>query len=452
MQKEATLEHMPVGIKTLAARKPLLVGTIICVLAAMFYMYEFILQVSTSVMTNELMRDLGLNAASVGMVSAAYFFAYTPMQLPAGLLYDRYGPRALITIAILICACGALFFGLTTNAFMASSGRFFMGIGSAFSFIGALLLVSRWFPPQYFALIAGLVQLMSSVGAITGQGPLAIAIAHWGWRHSIMALSIIGVLLAILVWLIVRNSPSEIQKQSQQSVADKMNEWQRLRQVCGNKQTWLVGFYSFLIWAPITVFTELWGVPFLSSAYNLSKPVASAACAMTWLAIGIGSPLIGWWSDRIGKRCLPLSICAISGILAILVIAYVPHLSMGMLYVLLFMFGFAASGQSLAFGLVKDNNHPNVTGTAIGFNNMSVVAGGVLLQPLASWLVQLHWNGTMLGNAPVYTAGDYQASFFLLPVCYLIALVVSTRFLKETYCKQQYETSTVAETSTHLSH
>lgn len=450
MQKEAILEHS-LASNTLAARKPLLVGTIICVLAAMFYMYEFVLQVSTSVMTNELMRDLGLNAASVGMVSAAYFFAYTPMQLPAGLLFDRYGPRALITIAILICACGALFFGLTTNAVMASAGRFFMGIGSAFSFIGALLLVSRWFPPQYFALIAGLVQLMSSVGAITGQGPLAIAISHWGWRHSIMALSIVGILLATLVWLVVRNSPNEV-KTKQKATTSKISELARLKEVCGNKQTWLVGLYSFLIWAPITVFTELWGVPFLASAYGISKAAASAACAMTWLGIGLGSPLVGWWSDRMGKRCLPLSVCAISGILSILIIAYVPHLPFSLMYVLLFTFGFAAAGQSLAFGLVKDNNRTDVTGTAIGFNNMSVVAGGVLLQPLASWIVQFHWDGTMLGNAPIYTAGDYQSSFFLLPVCYLIALIVSTKFLRETYCRNQYEQETTATSSTVISH
>lgn len=450
MQKEAALGIKKPSLSSLAIRKPVLLGTIICILAAMFYMYEFVLQVSTSVMTNELMRDLGLNAASVGMVSAAYFFAYTPMQLPAGLLYDRFGPRVLITVAILICACGALFFGLTTNAFMASSGRFFMGIGSAFSFIGALLLVSRWFPPKYFALIAGLVQFMSSVGAITGQGPLAIAISHWGWRHSIMALSIIGVLLAILVWLIVRNSPNDIIKEAKAASTTKISELQRLQRVCGSKQTWLIAFYSFLIWAPITVFTELWGVPFLASAYNISSPAASAACAMTWLAVGIGSAFIGWWSDYVGRRCMPLSLCAAVGVFSILIIAFIPHIPMPLLYILLFMFGFAAAGQSLAFGLVTDNNHPSVTGTAIGLNNMAVVAGGVLLQPLASFLVHLHWNGTMLGNAPVYNAADYRASFFLLPLCYVVALIVSKKYLRETHCKRQYENSD--STSPTLSH
>src|SRR5665811_13181 len=140
------------------------------------------------------------DAVGLGTISAFYYYSYTPMQLPAGLLYDRFGPRRLITLAVLICAIGALLFGTTPSVFMASAGRFFMGIGSSFSFIGALLLVSRWFPPHYFALLTGLVQLMSSAGAIAGQVPLVTAINHWGWRSTIISLAIVGCLLALLVW------------------------------------------------------------------------------------------------------------------------------------------------------------------------------------------------------------------------------------------------------------
>ncbi len=116
---------------------------IVCGLAAFFYLYEFILQVSPGVMTTALMRDFQVDAAVLGTTSAFYFYAYAPMQIPAGLLFDRYGPRLLITLALLICALGAFFFGMTTNLAFASAGRFFMGVGSAFSFIGILILISR---------------------------------------------------------------------------------------------------------------------------------------------------------------------------------------------------------------------------------------------------------------------------------------------------------------------
>ena len=199
--------YLALRMNTLTNRTSRFLPYIICTLAAMFYLYEFVLQVSPAVMTNELMHDLKLNAAGFGAMAAFYYYAYTPMQIPAGLLFDRYGPRLLITVALLICSLGAFFFGLTNDTAWASAGRFFMGIGSAFSFIGSLVLISRWFPAKYFALLAGLVQMMSSIGAILGEAPLADVVHQFGWRHTIMYVSAIGIFLAVLVWLLVRDHP-----------------------------------------------------------------------------------------------------------------------------------------------------------------------------------------------------------------------------------------------------
>lgn len=414
---------------------------VICALAAMFYLYEFTLQVSPAVMTSELMRDFGLNAAGLGAMAAFYYYAYTPMQLPAGLLYDRFGPRRLITIAVLVCASGAFFFGLTNSAALASAGRFLMGIGSAFSFIGALLLISRWFPAKYFALLAGVVQLMSSIGAIMGEMPLAAAVAAWGWRHTIMSISLFGILLSLAVWLVVRDRPEKpVDPNSDNLTAGAVHigELKRLRDVCGNKQTWLTALYSFSVWAPIAAFAALWGVPFLVAAYGISTPVASASCSMIWLGIGIVSPLIGWWSDKIGRRRTPLIVCSLTGIVAMMGIVYLPHLPLPALYVFLFLLGAAAAGQSLSFAVVKDNNAPHVVGTAIGFNNMATVAGGALFQPLIGILLHLNWHGVTHGGAPVYSATDYRFSLFVLPLCYLSAALISILWLRETNCEPLY--------------
>jgi MFS family permease len=420
--------------QSLTSKKHLLLASVICILAAMFYMYEYTLQVSPAVMTNELMHDLGLNAASLGTMAAFYYYSYTPMQLPAGLLFDRFGPRRLISLAILICAVGAFLFGITPDAVIASVGRFLMGIGSAFSFIGALLLVSRWFPTHYFALLTGLVQLMSSVGAIAGQVPLVTAINHWGWRATIISLSIVGCLLALLVWTVVRDSPETVSKGHKFQPPPKKSELRRLQQVCSNKQTWLIALYSFAIWAPITAFAALWGIPFLVASYGL----------MIWLGIGLGSPLIGWFSDKIHSRSKPLSFSALLGIISLTLIIYCPSLSLPWLYFILFVFGLAASGQSLAFGVVKDNNTSCVVGTAIGFNNMAVVAGGALFQPLIGVLLYVNWGGAMHGGTPFYGIVDYQKAIFVLPLCYILAFFVSKFLLRETYCKPQYSNETTS--------
>ncbi len=432
---EAVLVHsIPYALK-----KQFFLASVICTLAAMFYMYEFILQVSPAVMTNELMRDLNLNAASLGTMAAFYYYSYTPMQLPAGLLFDRFGPRRLLTLATLLCAVGALLFGTTPNVSMASMGRLLMGIGSAFSFIGALLLVSRWFHPRYFALLTGLVQLMSSVGAIAGQAPLVATMNHLGWRSTLIGLSIIGIFLTMLVWVIVRDSPETVLQGKKFQCSSKKSELQRLLQVCSNRQTWLIALYSFAIWAPITAFAALWGIPFLVIHYGINTESASGACIMIWLGIGLGSPLLGWWSDKIRSRSIPLSLSAFLGIISLTTVIYAPPLPLMWLYIVLFVFGLSASGQALSFGVVRDNNPSSIVGTAIGLNNMAVVAGGALFQPLIGILLYHNWAGVMHKDAPFYGIAEYRKAFFILPLCYILAFVISKFFVQETHCKQHFQ-------------
>ncbi|MEO8401759.1 MAG: MFS transporter [Gammaproteobacteria bacterium] len=416
-------------------------ASIICILSAAFYMYEFTLQVSLGVMTSELMRDLSLNAATLGVVSAAYYYAYTPMQIPAGLLHDRFGPRRVLTVAIMTCAIGALCFSYSTGIANASAGRFLMGIGSAFSFSGALMLIARWFPAKYFAVLSGIVQLMSSVGAIGGELPLAVAIHHWGWRHSMIYLGLLGFVLALVVWLVVRDLPTNSHSMTpefhpRKTALEGMPS--KFKLVFGRKTTWWIAAYSFLIWAPIAAFAGLWGIPFLVSAHNLTTQSASLACAAIWIGIGIGSPLSGWISEFIQRRLIVLTVCGVLGVIGSILIIYC-SISMPVLYAALFILGLAGGGQSLAFCVVRDNSHPSSLGAAIGLNNMATVAGGAIVQPLIGYLLYINWNGMFSANhTPIYTIADYRLGLFMIPLCYIFAIFVSSRLLKETHCKQQF--------------
>ncbi|OJA00726.1 MFS transporter [Rickettsiella grylli] len=426
---------------SLTKQKPTLLAVVICILASCFYMYEFILQVSPAVMTNQLISDLKLNAITLGTMTAFYYYSYTPMQLPAGFLFDRFGPRRLLTIAILMCALGAFLFSSTTTIATASAGRFMMGMGSSFAFIGTLVLISRWFPSRYFAFLTGLVELMSCIGAIVGETPLTIAVDHWGWRHTILNLAVIGVILGLLIWLIVRDSPEVVSKGHKFQPTSKKGVLHSFHQVAENNQTWFIALYSFMVWAPITAFAALWGIPFLVIAYGISTKAASTACTMIWLAIGIGCPLLGWWSDTVNLRGVPLKFAASLGLIGLIPVIYIPHLPLLWLYICLFLFGLAASGQSLAFGVVKDNNHSSVAGTAMGINNMATVAGGALFQPLIGIFLHFSWNGSYYNGRPFYTLEDYRKAFIILPFCYLIAFLIGKFLIRETHCQQQSNVS-----------
>lgn len=405
-------------------------------LASMFYLYEFALQVSMSVMFDPMMADLKVESFGFGALSAAYYLAYTPMQLPAGLLYDRFGPRRLITIATLICSMGAVFFAVTNGVVMVALGRFFMGIGSAFAFIGVLVLLARWFPPYAFALMAGIAQTMSSVGAVSGEIPLAAMVESVGWRNSMLWMAGIGFLLSILIWRGVRDAPEGYVVTTPNH--QKSNEWQRLKAVCGNFQTWAVAIYAFAVWAPILIFAALWGVTYLEELYAVDGVHASIAMAMVWIGIGVGSPFLGWLSDRIGRRCLPLTLATISGILSTLGIVYLGAIPEYLMWILLFFLGFAAGGQTVTFAVVKENNRADHVGTASGFNNMAVVAGGILFQPLVGYLLERFWDFTKAADGtPIYSVAAFQKAFILLPLCYVVALVMSAFFIRETHARDQ---------------
>ena len=404
---------------------------VIFFLAASFYLYEFILQVAPSVMAESMMKTFGVTGEGFGFISAFYFYAYAPTQLPAGVLYDRYGPRKLMTFAIILCALGSAFFASTDSVLTACIGRFLIGIGSAFSFIGVLVLIARWFPPYYFAILAGVAQLMSSVGAIFGEMPLAALIAQVGWRNASFILAAVGFILAGFFWFFIRDYPH----QKSQTIPNHYlrDEWKRLVAVCKHAHTWIIGGYAFAIWTPIAVFAALWGVPYLQEKFQISVVAASGLCSMIWIGIGVGSPLLGWLSDKIESRRIALIISSILGLGATLIVLYSSQLSHGWAYFVLFVLGLGAGGQTVSFAVVKENNPSELVGTASGFNNLSVLIGGAIFQPLVGYILQHTDSSHLVNGVHVYNISSYQTALLVMPLCFLASLLIALFLLKESH-------------------
>ena len=150
------------------AKHKVLCGTIILILASLFLLFEMALQVSPSIMTNQLMSEFKIHADVLGVMASCYFYSYTLMQIPSGLFYDHFGPRLLISLACAVCSLGAFFFGLSQSVILLGMGRFLLGIGSAFAFVGVLAVAARWFAPTLFALFAGMTQFLAGIGAMCG--------------------------------------------------------------------------------------------------------------------------------------------------------------------------------------------------------------------------------------------------------------------------------------------
>lgn len=417
-------------------RSRFILALIVCGLSSLFYMYEFSLQVAPSVISSELMRDFGIDAIGIGFISSIFYYSYTPVQIFGGVSYDYYGPRKVLTIAILICALGALVFARAHSLSTLLLGRFLMGIGSACSYTGALLLISRWFPQRFFAPFSAVVQLMCSIGAIMGQVPLAYMIDSLGWQSSITYFAVVGFVLAALIYLVVRDFPYWRKDNETNQNEIKHNPFLGLKEVLNNSQTWYLGLYSFLSWAPMVVFSALWGVSYIRESFGVTTSQASEAMAITWIGQGVACIMIGWLSERFKLRNIFLISVEVLGLIGILAILYLPGLTFHLSFILLFLVGVSASGQALSFAVVNDINKEERIGTAIGFNNMSVVIGGALLQPLASYLINFFWDGAVVNHIHFYSVQAYKYSMSILPVCCILAIVVAKFFIRETYCQE----------------
>jgi MFS family permease len=414
-------------------------GTFIFILAALFLSFEMILQVSPGIMTNQLMAEFNINAAVLGVIASFYFYSYTLMQIPSGLLYDRFGPRLLITIATVFCSLGALFFGLTHSVFLLATGRFLLGIGSAFAFVGALTVAARWFSPSLFALFVGLVQFIGAIGATCGAYPLAYIIDTFGWRATMTSLGYIGLGLALLCLIFIRNRPPAEEDHIPDHHAH-LGFTQSFKAVIYQKQTWYLGLFSFTNWAPMLMLPALWGVPYIMGKYHLPNTTAALANSAAWIGMGLFSPVLGWLSDKIKRRTILLGATSILGILVSCALLFIPHLPYAFIYLIFFLIGCASSGNLLCFALAKDINRPSVTSTAMGFNNMTVVLSGAIFQPIVGWILLKFWEGGMENGAPIYTTYSYTCALTMVPICYFIGLLVSIFCIKETFCKHTYDT------------
>ncbi|MGJ3499674.1 D-galactarate permease [Piscirickettsia salmonis] len=407
------------------------------ILAASFLLYEMAVQVSTSVITKELMHAFAINATGVGLLSSFYYYSYAAMQIPAGLAFDRMNARILITVSLAICAIGTLLFSLTDSFTLASLGRFFTGFGSAFAFIAMLFIAAQWFPTRHFGLIAGIGQFLASIGALAGQGPLAAIVSDLGWREALQGLGFIGITLAVIILLILKDKRHHhtdnqaITKKPKTTPNNRLSIKQQLTILFKHPETFKIALYSFAAWAPITIFASLWGVPFLRTHYQLTINDAANLSSTIWLGIALGSPLIGYWSDKIRQRKPLLLLSATLGIIASLIVLYSPSLPVTLLYVLMFFFGVGAAGQSLSFAYIKDYQQDNILGTAIGFNNMAVVISGALFQPLVGFIMSQLWDGKIIGDTPVYSSLSYQIALAIVPIMFIIAALTAKFWLKE---------------------
>jgi MFS family permease len=389
------------------------------VLAAVYYFYQYSLRSAPGVMMPQLSDAFGISTLGIASIVGLFYYGYSPFSLVAGVAMDRIGPRLLLPFAAAAVGIGALLFA-TSDPTIASIGRFIQGAGGVFALVGAIYIATKNFPASQAATLIGATQMFGMAGGSAGQfavGPLISSGVSVSSFWSIMGLVGLGVAVLLFV-LLPREEKTERSGDGMKGVG------QAFKVVFKNPQSILCGLIAGLLFIPTTIFDMVWGVRYLQEGHGIdfgSAVMRSAAVPLGWI---IGCPLLGFISDRLGRR-KPVIIGGALVLLACLAwILYGPNLFPP--YTLGLVAGIASGAAMVPYTVIKEANPPQYGGTAAGVVNFLNFTFSALLGPVFGWVLL-----SVSGGAAQMELSHYQAAF--TPLLYGVVIATILAFiLKET--------------------
>ncbi|MBP9723044.1 MAG: MFS transporter [Gammaproteobacteria bacterium] len=399
---------------------------LICSLGILFYCYEFFLRVAPSVMTADIMRFYHIGAADFAILNAFYAYAYVPMQICVGLLMDHYGPRRLLCMSILCCVVGCFVLSSFGILSLGKLGFFVIGFGSAFAFVGVLKLAVNWLPPNNLSFVSGITTTLGLLGAVFAQRLLPDLLDVMDWRETWLYAGVAGVVVFVITILTVRDHPkNKLPEVANIPEASWKSLLYDLKTMIKNYKFIINGLIGCVLYLPVGLFGGLWAIPFFEQAGGLSHKAATNLVPAIFIGMAIGGPIASLMSEYIGRRKIFYQVSLLISLVLFLIIIYFPQLPIYTLVALLFALGLISGSQILVFVVGIELSIKEAAGTSTAATNFLVMFSMMILSPLIGRLLEYSWNGVLVNEVPIYSTSSYQTSLLLLPLCYVIALLLS---------------------------
>jgi predicted MFS family arabinose efflux permease len=386
------------------------VASAIFAIALASFVLSFVHRTAPAAIAGELTQAFSISSAVLGTLAATYFYVYTVLQIPVGVLADTLGPRRILTAGSAIAAAGSLLFALAPAWEIAAVGRTLVGIGVSVAFIAILKVSAVWFAPERFATLTGVTMFAGNLGAVAAGAPLAWLVTVTSWRVVFVALAALSAALALATWLRVRDSPAELgfaPPSSAPAAAARVPWASALGRVLANPATWPAFIVNVGVGGSFLAFAGLWGVPYLQQVHGMERVTAAQHTSLLLLGVAFGSLAIGVISDRLGNR---------AGVMRVFVVAYtlswLPWL-LGAAWPLwatlawFFLMGLLIPGFTLSWTIAKEANPPQVSGIATSVVNLGIFLGTGILQPLVGWVLD---RGRTAGDL----AGAWEQGIWLM--------------------------------------
>jgi sugar phosphate permease len=402
------------------------------------YISVFFHRMAPAVVSADLMVSFNTSAAALGSLAAMYYYIYTAMQLPAGVLADTLGNRVSITLGNLVAGVGSIIFGMAETLTTASVGRFLVGLGVSVIFVGLMKSNTVWFRERIYGIVSGMTLLIGNLGSVLAAGPLAHLLQFWSWREIFVAIGLFSLLLALFSILFVRNRPEEAGFPSLREMggeaahAEREQHWLHdMKDVWANRLSWPGFWFNFGMAGGLFAFAGLWAIPLLRDLHGLTTTEASTYTTLTLFSMAISTLVLGWLSDTLGRRKPVVVMSALLYLFAWLVMLYIPWEPGAMAMGLFVLLGLTGGGFVLTYACAKEVAAPALSGMAISVVNTGLFLGAAIMQPLFGWLLDRSWNGESVAGINLYSSVGYHNAMLLMVGFAFIALIASLR-IRET--------------------
>lgn len=396
---------------------------------ALAYFFVYFHRTSTAVVGTEIGDAFGVGAASVALLGSLYFYAYTVMQLPGGLLADTWGVRKTVFTFLLLAAVGAFLTGVATDFWVVLMGRILIGAGVAVVYIPIMRALAMWFRTYEFASLSGILLAIGNVGAIAAATPLALMTDALGWEMVFLLLGVITVILALMCLLIVKDRPTDMGFPSIQEIeAEESGNTALLENVepvpmlegmkmafGGGRKFWPLAIWFFFMYGSIMVYQGLQAGPYYKNVYAMEN--FSLMITLVGVGMIVGCPLSGILSDRVVKsrrKVLVIGTLLYTVMWAVIWLTAGEFNDMAVQGVINFLFGFFGGWFVVAYAQIKELFPVAIVGTATAALNIFPFAGGAVLQSLSGLVVT---TGEALA--------EFETLWMFMFICMIIASIAA---------------------------
>lgn len=401
---------------------------VVFVVVLLTYLLMASQRTAPGLITDQLMSDFQVTAATIGLLTSIQFFVYTSLQVPMGILADRYGPNAFLILGATLTGIGTIIYSLSTHALMLFFSRILTGVGDATIWVNMVLILAQWFHRKEFVRLIGLAGMTGSLGFLLATVPFSTWIDLLGWRMAFCSAGLLLTLCGLVLYFVLVKKPKTRFINEQIFVTDEEQRDKTsvlLKRIFTNPQAWALFFCHFGVVGGYVGFISSWAVPYGMSLYEMTRSDASQLIMVGLIGALIGAPLTSWLASKLDTIKRPYivvhSIVLLSWFTFLICNG---HPAFFLLLVLFFIIGFGYGASALTFAAVRQSFPLHEAGVVSGFANTGGFLSAVLLPIIFGYLLD-HFQ-----SVSGYVDDGYYYGF-IVPVLFSIIGLFGVLYFKE---------------------